>query len=65
LALSKRATSVSVVVGELVTRDIAILDKGWTHVVTGKLIVVEIQIICETENQTKRIFMRALREEKR
>jgi hypothetical protein len=61
LSLSKRATSLI-----SVTRagDLAILNRVWTSEVAHEHIVVEIQLVCETEKQTKRIFMRALCEER-
>jgi hypothetical protein len=53
-------TSVGVVVLETVTGDPALNNRFWTSVVACELIPIEIQRICETEKQTKRIFVRAL-----
>jgi hypothetical protein len=60
LKQSKGATSVGVVVIEVVTGDPAFCNRVWTSVAACKIIAKEPQIICETEKQTKKIFMRAL-----
>jgi hypothetical protein len=50
LALSKRATSVSVILIPRVAGDTAEVDKVGTSVVAREHIVEEIQLICDTEN---------------
>jgi hypothetical protein len=44
---SKRETSLSVIVGKIVTGYPALLDRVWTSEVSHEHIVVEIQVICE------------------
>jgi hypothetical protein len=52
---SERATSVGVIVSPKVIGDIAILDRDWTGVVAREHIVVEKQLICETEKKQENI----------
>jgi hypothetical protein len=50
LALSKRTTSIGVVVIPIVTGDTTVVNKGGTSVVARENIASETQPICDTEN---------------
>jgi hypothetical protein len=56
LKQSKRATSVSEVVGHRATGDPAMLDRVWTSVVAREHIVVEIQIFCKQRTNQENII---------
>jgi hypothetical protein len=57
LKQSKKATTL---IFGIQAGDVACPDVVWTSVVTHEHIAIEIQRNCETEKQTKSIFMRAL-----